>query len=370
MADRSSKPKKRHIPNKELFLIQNKILILIFKDYKELLNKNKIFNKIKKIGKKEKQTGLGYKQNILDSIVALEKMRLVKIEEEGEQKENVVLTPIGKELSELIIALEEYNTSYFNLIKSFHEKVSFIPKRDLGYLKLCLKKIDVSGQPEEFREEVEDMKFKLIEKGWSREEIKLYNEILTNLIDFKVICDTNLINILLPRYSEIIKIHNKDLLFLKFLNYLIKVSIEKKVDFILENYESEIYGYSNIRTIYPKYKDVLEIHEDTGGVHQYFLSLHSIFYEKMITFVLEKEIEDMLFAYLELLRPPLTNESHLIDNLKEMITEYENFLKTKQNLHILQKNKIELTGKTAKFFLKILLDYAKRKNIQIITFTY
>lgn len=88
MPDRSSNPKKRRRPNKELFLIQKKILILIFKENKELHNKNQIFNKLVNIGKEEKQTGLDYKQNILDSIDALEEIGLIKLKRRRGTKRN------------------------------------------------------------------------------------------------------------------------------------------------------------------------------------------------------------------------------------------------------------------------------------------
>ena len=156
---------------------------------------------------------------------------------------------------------------------------------------------------------------------------------------------------------------------LKLLNYLIKEYVEKRVDFILENYESEIYGYSTLRTIYAdNNKHTIEIRGSTGGIHEYFVSLFSIFYNNVITFVLEKEIEAMLIAYLELLQLPLGGESFLIDDLKELIARCNDSLETDQNLSGIEKKKIELIQRTANFFLKILLDYAERKNMQIITF--
>jgi hypothetical protein len=357
--------RRKRIPKKELFNIQKRILILIFNENEKRLNKNKVYHKIAEIGKEEGQTGLRYKQNILDSIDALKEMELVNIYEEGAQKDNVVLTLTGMELSQLIKTIEYYITSYFNLINFLYEKVLFVLGRDLPFIGKNLENINYQDQDKDFYKEVNEMSDRLIQKGWNHNELLLYNEIRTNLIDLKVVCDTNFINMLLPRYSEIIRLNgNKCPLFLKFLNFLIKEPLEKKTNFILENYENEIYGYSNIRIIPAENaRGTITLHENTGGHHPYFMYLYRIFYDNIITLTAIEEVKEMVSSYLELLDNPAIG-SFEIEYMESLIKYYEDSLKnaTEPNMSIIKRYKIELKIKTTKILLNAIMDYYNKRD--------
>ena len=186
----------------------------------------------------------------------------------------------------------------------------------------------------EIKEDIENHKKKLKQNGWNKIEIILYNEIRSNLIDLKVICDKTLLNILILRFAKIMKKYEiKNRLILNFLSYLIRLSIEKKVDFVISNYEMEVNGYSDVRIIsptntemiksfditqagmpnqdkfYPRLGEYVISRGTTGGEFEYFIDIYSIFYDKNISFSLEKEIREMiviLYFVPKLLKPVMS----------------------------------------------------------------
>ena len=71
------------------------------------------------------------------------------------------------------------------MLKSLKEKVLFVKGRHLPFMECNLEKIDFSENPDT-KTEVEYMKDKLLQKGWKRQEIRLYNLIRTNLLNLKI----------------------------------------------------------------------------------------------------------------------------------------------------------------------------------------
>ena len=91
-------------------------------------------------------------------------------------------------------------------------------------------------------------------------------------------------------------------LLLEFFGFLLKEPNEKKIDFVILNYEMEINGYSNIRIVnpvntelerafdlmqvnmeqderfYPKPNELVSVRGSTGGEYQYFLDVYNVFY--------------------------------------------------------------------------------------------
>jgi hypothetical protein len=233
----------------------------------------------------------------------------------------------------------------------------------------------------------------LIRHAWSKTEVTLYNEIRTNLIDLKVVCDRSFVNGILLRYAKIRMKHQiSNSLILKFLGHLIKESIEKKVDFMLFNFDKEINGYSGIRVInsinkelkrdfdmiqaginreerfYPKINEYVASRGTTGGEYEYFISILNIFYMKVISFSFEKEIHRMIKSYIELLQFHLGNYDRYIDGLKQIVLDIQAELEPNDQLNPIEKEKLILVIKTAEFFIDILLDYARQNNMQIVTF--
>jgi len=358
----------RRYHKKELYT-EFKVILRVLTEYdKDKLNVNKIVRIIEEKYKEKKRTGLKHKPNITKSIEKLEKVRVVKKEKTGKQKELVVLTPIGKELSEFVTAIENYNLSYFNMVDAVHKKVSFVIDRDLLYIEKDQNEINNKDLDPEFKEEVWNTRLKLIENGWKQEEIKFYNRIRTTLIDFKVVCDNNFINILISRYSRIIKIHDdeniENPLLLRFLHYLVKESVTKKIDFMLKHYQSEIFGYTTIRQISQNnIEKSTIIYHNSGDIYQYFLSLYVIFYDHMITTLLEKEVENMLIAYLELLQIPQKIDFLETDSLEKTINDYDVLLKNpEEKLSSIQINEIKSKRKTANILLKAILDYNTKQE--------
>ncbi len=223
--NRLSPARKKRYYKREYFKEFKEILRLLKDNSKDKINVNEIVRIIEEKYKGKKRTGLKNKPNIINAIEKLKEAGLVKKEKQGKQKELVVLTPIGEEIAEFITAIEKYNLSYFNLLKTIHEKVSFVLGRDLVYIEIDVDELDHATSEIQMKEEVINMRLKLIDNGWKKEEIKFYNKIRNTLIDFKVICDNNFMNILLNRYSRIIKIHNEKMEIALFMSPMMVMSV-------------------------------------------------------------------------------------------------------------------------------------------------
>lgn len=369
MSNQLRQNKNTRFSNKELYLQFDEILRTLLNKKNEEFHINKIVREIDEKYNAKERTGLKHKPGITNSIEILKKIGLIEKKKVNKQKIIIILSDLGKEVAKVTIDLQRYNDSYFGLLKSLNEKLLFIKGYQISFIDRDLENIGFSENPS-LKVEVENQRHRLKGKGWARDEICFYNKIRTNLLDFKNILDASFFNIFLSRYAKIkrdFKIENE--LLLKYLHYLIKKSIDKKIDFMLENYESEIYGYSNIRVIYStNTKNVIESIESTGGYLQYFEDLFGIFFRNMVTFSLEKEIREMLFSFLELIELPIPqiDISH-IDGLKTLIKSYDAY-SSRQNLTVMDKNKINVETKTAKLLLDVLLKYAERKNVEVKTF--
>ncbi len=71
----------------------------------------------------------------------------------------------------------------------------------------------------------------------------------------------------------------------------------------------------------------------------------------------------MIYSYVELSQIHLGNYAEYIGRLKEIVTDLESELDSKPSLHPVKTNNAKMVIKTTQFFLNILLDYAKRKNM-------
>ena len=202
------------------------------------------------------RTGFLNSRNIEDTITTMEKIGLITREKRGKQEKIIKLTPIGDDIYLFICNLEEYNKSYFELLDSLNKKLLFIPSNLLEFMNLNDK--DFNYFDLVFKENVRNYKKQLIRHGWDKTEVIFYNEIRSNLIDLKVVCDRTFFNIVLLRYAKI-KTKNQitHSLILKFFEHLIKESIKKKIEFILSNFDNEVSGYSNIRVISPINTDLV-----------------------------------------------------------------------------------------------------------------
>ena len=365
---------------------------LIYNEKKDSVNITFIREQLSRIYLKKDRTGFMNSLNTQDTINTLEEIGIITRVKKGKQEKIINVTSLGEDIQEFILNLGKYNNSYFNLFGSFAKKLLFIPASHLDLMNIGNNRLN-SNDLGEFKEEIEDYRMKLIEFGWKTEEINLYNQIRTNLIDIKIICDRNFFNMSLARFAKIIKKHDvKNPLLLEFFGFLLKEPNEKKIDFVLSNYEMEINGYSNIRIvspinaelkreldvmqinmerrerIYPRLNEHVSVRGITGGEYQYFLDVYNIFCTNVISFSFEKEIKDMVLSYVELSEIRLGNYFEHIGHLKEIIRDLESVLNSKLTLNSAEKDKINMVIKTTKFFLNILVNYAKRKNMKIVSF--
>ncbi|MDR4492434.1 MAG: hypothetical protein R2685_16315 [Candidatus Nitrosocosmicus sp.] len=403
--------KQYHKRKKELFALYKAILSLIY-NYEKLFEENKkeivtkhskdkskrsmninfIRDEFPKLYSKNDRTGFLNPTNVQDTIQTLEELGIISVKKRGKQEQIIHLTQVGIDLQEFIDIINKYTESYFTLFNTLSEKLLFIPSKYLSLMDIPKEKL-YSYSLGEIREEIEKYRLRLLDNGWKGTEIILYNDIRTNLIDLKTVCDKNFFNMVLLRYAKIRKKHEfKQSLLLEFFNYLIKKPNEKKIDFILRNYEMEVDGYPTIRhespinlglardfsimqagmgnheRIFPKLNESVSSWGATAGEHQYFKDIYNIFYSQVISFSFENEIKDMVTSYIELLGVHLGEYDQHVDGLKDLIERLEEKKDSETQLNSDQKNKIILSIKTTELFLNILQDYARRKNMHMTSF--
>ncbi|CAN5625463.1 hypothetical protein BH23THE1_BH23THE1_27530 [soil metagenome] len=301
MADQSkNKHRKRRKRNykKDLFLHYKQILILLLENKREPFHKNKIAEILsKKVGEKHptgrmKNQGLRTKENWLDTIKTFHKdLKLVSIERKTIEREKrikdiVTLTDIGCEIAEVVSTIDKYDKSYLDLIYSYNEKLFSISHKYSDYIDKKLTQNDFPETPTTL-EEVERLKINLVgEKGWKWEELEFFTEIRSNLIDLKNIIDRNYFFVVTRRFARIIDEHGlgSNSFLLDFIAYLIKESLEQRIDLILKNQMNEF--YSRVTTKNYSIDDRIEISRDMsisidyGIKYQLFEEIFSIFYKK------------------------------------------------------------------------------------------
>jgi hypothetical protein len=373
MINRSSLGTRRRRQKKVLFEHQREILNLIFKEKAKGYVKNKIFEVMRNKERDNYQTGFGYKRNILDSIDALEENGLVKIEKIGKQKEFVTISELGKEVIELTNAIDKYDLAYSKLILAYRERLFSLPNNHIDLIDKEIRKIDFPSNPM-IVDDIKDSRMFLLSKGWKKQELNFFTEIRSNLIGLKIICDKNYLFILTQRFSKIlIKYNTNRHSISKFIGYLILRSLEKRITLVLENFEEEIQGFQITR--YTDNNPSIITTGPGGGIFQLFEEIYSVFFNKIISFSLRDEIEEMVFSYLELLQAPLENvDISMLNELKQLIGNTREKLATasqiEEYLSPVQVDKIDLINKTTTFFFEICLKYAKEKEMRIITFDY
>ena len=101
----------------------------------------------------------------------------------------------------------------------------------------------------ELTKEIEETRQKLIDSGWLNKEIDEYNQYRSTLVDIKNFCDKNFVYMILYIYSNIIKEHNlqHNSVLRIIIKRMITEHVEKKIDFIVENYEKALKGYYKVK---------------------------------------------------------------------------------------------------------------------------
>jgi len=363
------------------------------KQEKDLVNITYLRNILPKLYSKNDRTGFLNFRNIEDTIKGMEEAGLITKDKKGKQEKPLKLTSVGYDIYLFIHNLDKFHDSYFKFLNSLAKKLLFIDARYLYLMDFTENEMNSSFEIARLKQEITNFKKLLSKHGWSKTEIILYNEIRSNLIELKAVCDRNFLNMVLFRYAMIRKEHHTDHPLIQgFFEYLIKDAIGKKIDFILSNFEQESMGYSRIRNInpvntdlirhldtlqaginienhfYPKLYEHVASRETVNEEFEYFISLFDLFYFKVISFSFKDEMEDMMRSYIELLHIHLGNYSTYLDSIKQAIVYIQTQLEKNTKLSTLDKEKLLLAQRTAETFLNVLLKYAKRNNMQIVTF--
>ena len=196
--------KNYHRQKKELFSLYKAILNLLCTENKDSFNITFLREKLSHLYPKNERTGFINSLNIQDTIGALKEIGIITREKTGKQEKIIRVTSLGKEIQKFILNIDKYNNAYFKLFDSFAKNLLFIPASHLDLMNIANNKLN-SNDLDIFKEEIENYRMKLIGCGWKTEEIDLYNQIRTNLIDLKNICDRNFFNMSLSRFAKIIK---------------------------------------------------------------------------------------------------------------------------------------------------------------------
>lgn len=353
MIDRHKKTKKR-LPKKILYNHYTLILNLILEHKNEIIHENEIFRRMQNTSNGKYMTGLSYKSYTIEAIKTLTKFELVQLIHEG-SKHIVQLTNYGERVIKLILQIEQYNNSYFKLLDSFYEK--FLDVRFSSIIDEKSKNLDLNT-----RLIIEDKRNNLIGKGWSSKDLSFYNEFLSNMVDFKIVCDRNFLPMALNRYSKIVKDSGENELTLEILEYQLLRSVKKRISFISKNLENEYLGYNTKRILYPSKQEGMILYASTGGSQLLFKELCEIFYFKMIPPILKQEIEEMTYSYLNLLQPPVGNLDDYIDAIKQLVYSLEMDMKKDHKDHTKIKSNAFLFS--SQFFLDLFMKYCKENNLE------
>jgi hypothetical protein len=322
----SNKRKRKKINIKTIAIPCSFILNLLLSN--QSLHENDIYRKIVQIGIEEKQTGLRNKMNTINSIQFLNQGKLIEKRKDG-QVRYISITDLGKEVINLIIAIREYNTAYLHLCRSFYELLILKKQYQLGIL---TSNPELEAEPKlrltlkEHREKIKTRltkpfpeieiklanteKFSVSFPEISRDDLQYYSLSVPTLYDFKTICDKNLYFMIFMRYGLIKKNFNLTDNVDNLLVELIFDSINKKILYLLSNYDKEIIGYTIIKSSTVEPRAIFST--DTGINTNLFYEISNIFKKDPIPLLYSLEIKNMLIAYLNLLKPS-SNELEKFD---------------------------------------------------------
>lgn len=311
------------------------------------------------------KTGLSDKKSITDAITEMEVAELIaeRKHQKHSQKEIMYLTKSGRELADMIISLDEYIKSIYELHEQANEKVLFVKGRYLAILQY---------------EDIEKQKYLEIKKdylrtlrniGWKDSEIEFYNCCRTNIVDFIAYCEKNFLNVLLLRYSNILRSFKLKKLQKFIIREIIMAAVNERISFMLEHIEDQIYGYSTIRVHNPLQNKIMPTVVEQGssdGILQLFRDIVDIVAWNPLPFVIKEEIRNVLISFLSLLNPPLTNLDLYISDLINLAKKKVHFLEVERK-HYDKNHRLErLSCKGLYFFLQIYKEYCAKRNFECV----
>jgi DNA-binding HxlR family transcriptional regulator len=273
-----------------------------------------LFSKDMSVNNIFQQTGLTYKKRVTDAIMQLEKAQIIgnKTDPKHKQREIKYLTDVGREIGDIIISLDDYESANYGLHIVAKEKVFIL----MEYLLPVLDDIENIRRPhlksmeEDTVKEVRKVIRKLIQIGWTYDEIEFYNHCRTQLIELFSLCQRSFIDILLLRYARILNSKKLNLHATKIFEYIIMNAINNKVVFMLNNIETVSKGYFVVRTYrYPPdiRPTVIQERTSSAGVFQLIIDFVGVFLQSPLPSILKREIWNLSLSYLSLLKPPLAN---------------------------------------------------------------
>jgi hypothetical protein len=291
----------------------------------------------------------------------LEKNELIEVIPKGAQLKLVFLTPFGETLIELILRAYEYNDSYEMFLDLFFKRIL------RG--RIIQSSLTFKPDPEEIKEnsklkeKVEKMRLDLISIGWKRNEIDFQPICQTTLVDLKIVCDRNFIDILLNRYSFLIseeKLPKSNKIIEIILKNCITKIVNKKVNLYMAHMNEEYFGYSTQRITFARpFNSLIDI--NTGGFYQLFVDLSNIFLNGLIPTLIRKEVSDLVYRYLRLLEPLIGNLDYKINDIRKEANCIDSLIKDPA-IDPTKKHRFEMIYDTLQTFIVPYERHCKDKN--------
>lgn len=280
----------------------------------------------------------------------------------------VNLTPNGMQLCKIISSIEKYDTSFSKFQDTLKDAIFCIP----DYILMSLEVDDLTNCPNDspnLYEEVENARMTLISKGWKKKEIKYYNEYRSTLLQLNNLFDKNFIYLIVYRFAKLRDLEqdaSQNIVRSVVIRGLIMESIEKKIEFLINNSEQVFLGHSHVKRVNPILTKGI-ILESIGSILQYYGDLQDTISRGLIPSIMKKEIPDMILTYLELLNPPLENlnlKVQEIVDIKKQIEENMNNIKKIMENKDANENTIHKTENITNYLTR------KVQTLELFMFTY
>jgi hypothetical protein len=341
------------------------IFYFLYTRKNENIHKDKLWNYIYQAGKNKLQTGLtifdDYKRKHRHdskavsyrskdyAIHAMDKMikwKLIEIKEQS-NRHVLKLTSKGIILAKLLLDIDNYQRNYYRLLQAIEDNIPYIT-------------ID----------ELEKLEFH--NSRWQKKEVNFYYVYWSNVRDFKNLVDVHFMNIVLLRCSKIMDdpffAYRKEVT--DILNEIIIKVMVNKYQFSLENYKKyrkagearNIENYMISIEQQPQYERKFESGEE--GKLPFYYEIYKFFTYRLLPSLLEKDIIDMVLAYLTLLEYPIKYKKGKLESFLEkkndLIDQYIKRNSKRESYGDMEydyKSLVRLRFNTYEMFLKVLKEY-------------
>jgi hypothetical protein len=255
-----------------------------------------------------KQTGLSYKPDVVEAVGMLGKGKLIRETKTPTHKQKKIKQPteLGYELKHLMVSIEEYNEAFLKFERSRVEKID-----------------DDEPSPSILRS-----------RGWSKEEIDMYDQTWYGTSKMKDFLVRTIFNALISRFAAIVQHIEGNYIAREILTKFVTIQIAHQLSIISAE-------YTNIKGKYAMHVASQElISEMDEDIPEFYHNPEYFLYNHLIT----NQIKDVIASLLYLVTPMEIVKKYAtiqIAGLKYSIQQLEQELPTKRQK---RKHGAELRG--------------------------